>query len=140
MVYLYLRWTEIRQGLLSRNIYDRVVTPLMQTVLEQVSKKEDQVSKIVEKVLTQVFGEEATRLIYKHLEHHYSLKRNEVAERIDIFAKGLEDFLRSGAYVIEKKILEDIYSSSGELRRIEIDKINSGLGFVGEMKLLMRKA
>ncbi len=112
----------------------------MQTVQEQASKKEYVVSQIVEKVLIQVFGEEATRLIYKHLERHYSLKRDEVGERIDVFAKGLEDFLRSGAYVIEKKILEDIYSSYGRLRRFEVNSLNSGLGFVGEMKLLLQKA
>lgn len=112
----------------------------MQTVLVQVNKKDDAVSKIIEKVLTQVFGAEATRLIYKHLEHHYSLKRDEVGERIEVFAKGLEDFLKSGAYVIEKKILEDIYSSYGQLRKFERNNPERRLSFVNEMKSVMRKA
>jgi hypothetical protein len=112
----------------------------METVLQQVRKKEDKVSKVVDRVLTQVFGREATGLIYKHLECKYALKRDKIAERIEIFAEGLEDFLTSGAYVVEKKILEDIYSSFGQIRRFEMDSFDNGRGFVTEMKLIMRTA
>jgi len=62
-----------------------------------------------------------------------------IAEKIDLFAKGLEDFLRSGAYVIERKILEDIYSSYGLLRRIELEKLRDS-DFASQVKFLMRKA
>ena len=78
----------------------------MEIVTEQSNKKDEKIFKIIDRVLTQVFGEEATRLIYRHLENNYSLKRDEIAEKIDVFAKGLEDFLRSGAYVIERKFLK----------------------------------
>jgi hypothetical protein len=105
-----------------------------------ISKGEDKISKVIDRVLTQVFGTEATTLIYKHLEHNYSLKHDEVAERIDVFAKGLEDFLSSGAYVVERKILEDIYSSYGLLRRLELEKTQVDTDFVDQIRCLMRRA
>jgi hypothetical protein len=105
-----------------------------------VCKGEDKVSKVIDRVLTQVFGAEATHLIYKHLENKYALKHDDVAERIDIFAKGLEEFLSSGAYVVERKILDDIYSSYGLLRRLELEKTQVNSDFVGQIRSLMRRA
>jgi len=112
----------------------------METTNQQANRKEDKISRIIDRVLKQIFGEEATYLIYRHLENNYSLRQDEVAEKIDVFAKGLEEFLRSGAYVIERKILEDIYSSYGLLRRLELERTQEECDFVGQMKLLMRKA
>ena len=104
------------------------------------SREDALIAKVIERVLTQVFGEEATDLIYRHLKRTYSLKRDEVARKIDVFAKGLEEFLSSGAYVVERKILEDIYSSYGSLRRFEIEKNQMGSDFVGQVRCLMREA
>lgn len=109
----------------------------MENILDQ--GKENKISKIIDKVLKQVFGEEATNLIYKHLENRYSLKQDEIAEKIEVFAQGLEDFLRSGAYVIERKILEDIYSSYGLLRRLELERIQEECDFISQMKSIIRK-
>jgi hypothetical protein len=112
----------------------------MEPIIQQTNKKEDKIPKIIDKVLRQVFGEEATHLIYRHLEKSYSLKQDEIAEKIDVFAQGLEEFLRSGAYVIERKILEDIYSSYGLLRRLELERTQEECDFVSQVKSLMRKA
>jgi len=76
-------------------------------------KKEDKISKIIDSVLKQVFGEHATISIYKYLQNRYSLNQSEFSTRIDIFAKGLEDFLSSGAYLVENRILNQIYSFYG---------------------------
>lgn len=73
--------------------------------------KEDRIFEIIDRVLKQIFGEDATNLIYQHLERHYSLNTNEISDKIDVFAKGLEDFLSSGAIAIENKILNDIVSA-----------------------------
>ena len=75
--------------------------------------KDDRVFVIIDTVLEQVCGTEATRLIYEYLERRYSLRRCDISERIDVFAKGLEDFLNEGAYPIENKILNDILSICG---------------------------
>jgi len=112
----------------------------MESITQQMSEKEDKISRIIDIVLRQVFGEEATRLIYKHLESKYRLKRNEIAERIEVFAAGLEEFLSSGAYVVERKILEDIYSNCGLLRRLELEQVQDASDFVSQMKSFMRKA
>lgn len=112
----------------------------LETLTKQTNKNEDKVSEIIDRVLKQVFGEEATRLIYRHLENNYSVKQNEIVEKIDLFSKGLEDFLTSGARVIELKILEDLYSSYGSLRRLELERTREEYDFVGQMRTLMREA
>lgn len=61
-------------------------------VTQQKSRESNKVSKVVDRVLKQVFGEEATRLIYLYLENNYSVKRDEIGEKVELFAKGLEDF------------------------------------------------
>jgi len=112
----------------------------MKSIKEQVnSNGEDKISKIVDRVLKGVFGEEATRLIYRYLESNHSLKHEEIPEKIDVFAKGLEEFLSSGAHVVEQKILDDIYSSYGLLRRLELERIKEEQDFVGQIRLLTQK-
>ncbi|MEM3672926.1 MAG: hypothetical protein QW468_01685 [Candidatus Bathyarchaeia archaeon] len=111
----------------------------MATIIQQKSG-EAKISKIIDRVLRQIFGEEATRLIYKYLESKYSLRQDEISERIDLFAKGLEEFLSTGAQVIEKRILEDIYSSCGLLRKIGLEKTCAEYDFADQVKFLMRKA
>jgi type I restriction-modification system DNA methylase subunit len=103
------------------------------------NKEEDKISKIIDRVLRQVFGEEALLLIYRYLENKYSVKQNEISEKIDVFTKGLEEFLSSGAYVIEQKILEDIYSSYGLLRRLELERAREECDFVSQVKFLREK-
>ncbi len=110
----------------------------METLTHQISKN-DSVAGVIDKVLTQVFGEEATTLIYRHLERDYSVKRNEIGENIELFTRGLEDFLRSGAQIIERKILEDMKSDSNLLRRFELENVDDDVSFVTQMKLFMRK-
>lgn len=110
----------------------------MTTLTQQTFKENEKIVKIVDRVLRQIFGNEATRLIYRYLETRYGVKRNEIAEKIDLFAKGLEEFLKTGAYVIERKILEDIYSSYGLLRRLELRRIREE-DFASQVKMLMRR-
>jgi ribosomal protein L5 len=112
----------------------------MKTSVEQQNTKDDKVAKIIDRVLNQIFGKEATSLINKHLERNYSIKRNEVGEKLELFAEGLENFLKSGAYVIERKILDDIWSSYGEVRRLQVEKPRREGSFVTELKVLLREA
>jgi len=48
--------------------------------------------------------------------------------------------LRTGAYAIERKILEDVYSSYGLLRRLELEKAQQEYDFASQIRLLTRKA
>lgn len=113
----------------------------MQSINRETNNEEDdKILLIVDRVLKQVFGREATHLIYRYLENRYSVKRHEITEKIDVFAKGLEEFLSSGASVVEQKILDDIYSSYGLLRRLELEKMQERHDFVGQIKLLSQRA
>ena len=112
----------------------------MQTVCQQTDAKNDKVSKIIDRVLTQVFGKEAANLIYKHLEHKYSVKRSEVGENLELFAEGLEEFLKSGAYVIEKRILDDVWSTYGLVHKSQLERPRKGASFATQMKLLLKEA
>jgi len=111
----------------------------MPTISQQTYKENEKIAKVIDRVLMQIFGEEATRLIYRYLENRYAVKHDEIADKIDLFAKGLEEFLRTGAYVVERKILEDIYSSYGLLRRLELERIQES-DFASQIKMLMRRA
>ena len=111
----------------------------MEITVQEESIKREKVTKIIDKVLRQIFGQEATILIYRHLENDYFLKRDEIAEKIDLFAKGLEDFLNSGACIVERRILEDIYSSYGSLGRTDTKKEPDDCDFADEVKSLMRR-
>jgi len=109
----------------------------MSALTKQKHTCDDQVSKAIDTVLRKIFGDKATLLIYKYLENRYSIRQDEIVEKIDVFAKGLEEFLRSGAYTVEKKILEDIYSSHDLPRRLEFER--SEYDFVSQMKMLLQK-
>jgi hypothetical protein len=96
----------------------------------------DVIAKVVDRVLNQIFGSKATRLIYRYLERNYSVRRDEIAEKLDLFAKGLEDFISSGADVVERRILEDLQSSCGLNDRSELSLEN----FANQVRLLTAKA
>ena len=99
----------------------------------------DKVLKAVDKVLRKIFGNEATGIIYKYLESHHSLSQDQIVEKIDVFAEGLEEFLNSGAQIIEMNILQDMYSSYGLTPKEQFEERRNQHDFVGQMKLLMQK-
>ena len=109
----------------------------METLLDK-NRYDTQVSSVIDRVLRQVFGEEATLLIYRHLERHYSLQRGEIGQKIELFAQGLEDFLKSGVMVVERKILEDISKSSGLTKRLELENVGDSWDFVSQMKTFLQ--
>jgi len=118
----------------------------MKKVTRQTASNNDAVLTVIDRVLNQVFGKEATLLIFRYMEQNYSLKRTEVSDKIDLFAKGLEDFLKSGATIIERRILEDINSDCNLLRRMELENgmilenVEDEAGFVAQMKVAMHRA
>jgi hypothetical protein len=109
----------------------------VKTLTKQKHKHDGNALKAIDTTLRKIFGDEATRVIYRYLENRYSLRRDEIVEKIDVFAKGLEEILRSGAYIIEKAILEDIYSSYGLTRRLEFENRVDKQDFVNQMKMLI---
>ena len=112
----------------------------MNALTKQKHHCDDEVSKAIDTVLRKIFGDESTLTIYKYLENRYSLRQDEIVEKIDVFAEGLEEFLMSGAHIIEMKILEDMYSSYGLASNIEFERGRDKHDFVSQMKMLTQKA
>lgn len=109
---------------------------MINTLANQKYEQKDKALKAIDKVLRKIFGDEATLVIYKYLENRHSLRQDEIIEKIDVFAEGLEELLSSGAHVIEKTILEDIYSSPSLTRRIQFERPESSMNFVNQIKML----
>ena len=107
---------------------------------EALGQKEDKIFRIINGVLTQIFGENATALIYQHLERKYGLSQSEFSEKLDVFARGLEDFLNSGAFAVENKILTDIYSTYGvkstSLKTTALEEYD----FASQMRIIIQNA
>jgi len=109
----------------------------MQEALEQ---QEDKIFRIIDSVLKRIFGEKATELIYQHLDHKYALSQGEFSEKLDTFAKGLEDFLSSGAFAVETRILKAIPSSYGiESTRFQMAALDEH-DFASQMRIAMQNA
>jgi len=60
--------------------------------------------------LNQVLGEAATQTIYFHLQRKFRLKRENIPENLEVFGLALERTFGIGALVIEKTIMENLYS------------------------------
>ena len=103
-------------------------------------EQNDKIFQIIDKVLNQVFGKEATQFIYDYLEQNYSLPRSAFSERIDVFAKGLEDCLSSGAFAVESKILEDLSAVYGSLNNVTLERKLERYDFPNQMRIALRKA
>ena len=103
-------------------------------------EQNDKIFQIIDKVLKQVFGEDATHFIYQYLEQNYSLRRSDFSERIDVFAKGLEDCLSSGAFAVESKILDDISAVYGSLNNTNFEIKTERYDFANQMKTALRRA
>ncbi len=66
---------------------------------------ENSINKVIDDVLTEVFGRKATLYIYKYLEATYELYPNQFSGKLDLFSKGLEDCLSSGAITVQTRIV-----------------------------------
>lgn len=93
----------------------------------------------MDNILKQALGEKAVLLIYKYMENRYSLQPSEFATNIDVFAKGLESFLNSGALIIERKIIEEIQSKGNRVGGIEFAKAAGERDFASQVRFAMQK-
>lgn len=68
----------------------------------------------IDESFKEIFGEMATEIIYDHLEDKYSLKREEIPEKLEVFIEGMEAFFNSSAaWTVEKNVLKNFYSTFG---------------------------
>jgi hypothetical protein len=85
------------------------------------TKREDELGKrtgslddlllnVIDETLKHVFKEPGAKVIYDYLRDQCHLKREEIAEKPEVFSAGLERLLKSGAVLIEKMILINLSS------------------------------
>jgi hypothetical protein len=105
--------------------------------MSPINPQQERILKAIDKALTQIFGKEAAHIIYNYIEENHEVRKEEIIEKLENFTRGLEEFLSTGAYAIEKKILEDIYSNYGLIRRLKFERFSGQQDFVNQVKLLM---
>jgi len=88
------------------------VIPRESTIFDSLDAGEDIVVKMVEDGLD-ALGENVGRVILHHLEVRYSLKRDQIPWKLDIFRKALRDMFGEGSLTIERIIVETISRKSG---------------------------
>ena len=89
--------------------------------------------KTINDVLLEIFGENAASIIYGYIEKNYSLNQQNITHNLQTFIKGLNDFLGSGARMVQIMILKELYSNFGfELE--QIDDRRSFADYINELK------
>jgi len=88
------------------------VTKRPRTV-EKSGSLDDLLFSVVDETMKQVFRDVGTKVIYDYLANNSHLKLEEIAEKPEVFSAGLEKLLVSGAPVIEKMILKNLYRRLG---------------------------
>lgn len=120
----------------------RTMEGMSVSVAKTESKTDDKVERldeilfdVVDETLKRVFKEAGAEAIYNYIENKCHLKREEIAEKTEVFSAGLERMLGSGALVIEKLMLKNLYRKLG-LKFTE----KEGYGFSDYVKELRKSA
>ncbi len=108
----------------------------MQQLIKKPDKYEEMLNRAVDKALNRVFGSTATTIIYTHLENNYSIRKDDIAKNLESFSHAMQEYLNSGAAVVEKEILESFYSGLGLFQRVELEG-NRNNEFVERLKTLI---
>jgi hypothetical protein len=74
---------------------------------------DDLLLKVIDDTMRQVFREEGTKIIYGFLANNSHLKREEIAEKPEVFSAGLEKLIVSAAQIIEKTVLKNLHRRVG---------------------------
>jgi len=88
------------------------------TVRALTQNKQHETFKVVDRILNQILGQEGAQIIYEYLENNHSMQKHEIAENLDSFNRALEEYLGSGAVVIERVIMQSL-----ELRELQENKL-----------------
>ena len=81
--------------------------------MEKVGNVDDLLLNAIDETLRQIFREAGTKVIFDYMENKYHLKREEIAEKPEVFSIGLQKLLISAAQVIEALILKNSYHKAG---------------------------
>ncbi len=105
--------------------------------MQNKAEFEKSLMKTIDIRLNQIFGETGTSVIYNYLQTSLSLPHEEIPEKLEVFAEGLDRFLSSGAKVVEKVILDSLYSDFG--REFQFKEGYNFTDYVDELRRTARK-
>jgi len=88
--------------------------------LKEAKTHDEMFNKAVDNALNRVFGGTATNIIYSHLENRYSIRKDEIATKLESFGKAMQEYLSSGAAVIESEIVQDLNSYKNSSHIVEL--------------------
>jgi len=74
-------------------------------------------NKVIDKVLNQMLGREATEVFYDHLRTTHSIQRDNLVQELDLFNHALREYLGSGAVIIEQVIHRNLELNEPEIGR-----------------------
>ncbi|TRZ49195.1 MAG: hypothetical protein D4S01_09125, partial [Dehalococcoidia bacterium] len=69
----------------------------------------------------------------------YSIRQDEIVEKIDDFVDAIRELLGSGAYPVEHQILKVLYVSHSINYEPEIETVETKLAFVSQINFFSRK-
>ena len=67
----------------------------------------------VNEELEKALGEQARRVILRHIESKQMVGEDKIGERPEIFEEGLDGFFREGSLLIKQSIIRNLYSKLG---------------------------
>ena len=81
--------------------------------VEKTGKLDDLLLNVVDETMKQVFKDAGAKVIYDFLENNSHLKREEIAEKPEVFSAALERLMVSAAQMIKNLILKNLYRKLG---------------------------
>jgi hypothetical protein len=78
--------------------------------METTRSLDDSLLDVIDATLNRVFNELGAEVIFDFLRKKHHLKREEIAEKPEIFSAGLYRLIGAGAIAIEKLILKRLHS------------------------------
>jgi len=95
----------------------------MQAFLDDTDAEQHEFNRVllsvIDESLNQILGENSTRFIYSFLEKH-NLRKEDIPDNLEELHYVLKKIFDLGAYVIEKVIIEKLYSRRSPDKKIEI--------------------
>jgi len=67
----------------------------------------------IDESMVQVFGSTSTEVIYDYIEGNHDLRKEDIAENLEIFSSSLEKMFGFGATLLEKLVLKKLYMKLG---------------------------
>lgn len=101
-------------------------------VLDPLGASDEFMVKTIEEGL-EALGENVAKVIIHNVETRYSLKRNQIAKKPDLFMKALQDIFGEGSLTIERIIIETMSRKTGiPMNGTENRNLSDAVGYVRE--------